>query len=155
MTARKRAAAASEIVVDASVLAKVVVHEIESDAVTSALAHAAQASVPLLVLPLTRYEIGSVLVKLARRSGSGATDMDIDGLVEHSLALVETRDATLGVAKLATAHGLSYYDASYLALATAVKGRKLWTFDSRLGKAAESEGRRVVTDEIAAYGNGT
>ncbi|MFA5862175.1 MAG: type II toxin-antitoxin system VapC family toxin [Candidatus Thermoplasmatota archaeon] len=149
MTAHKRATAPSGIVVDASVLAKIVIHEAESDAVTSALAHAARAGVPLLVLPLTRFEVGDVLVKLARRAERGAAGIDIDGLVEHSLALVETRDAAPGVADLARVHGLSYYDASYLALATAGRGRKLWTCDARLGKAAESGGRRVTTEEIS------
>lgn len=153
MTKRKQAAALREIVVDASVLTKTVVHESESDDVTAALAQAARSSVPLLVLPLTRYEVGNVLVKLARRA-SGGTQIDVEGLVEHSLTLVETRTAAPGAAKLATAHGLSYYDASYLALAVAGKGRMLWTFDARLGKAADAEGRRVSTDDITRHETG-
>lgn len=154
MTARKRAPTTSEIVVDASVLAKIVVHEEESDDVTSALAQAAEAGLPLLVLPLTRFEVGNVLVKLARRSGSGVAGADIDGLVEHSLALVETREPPPGAGKLATAHGLSYYDASYLALAVRERGRRLWTFDAKLGRAAEAEGRRITTAEVARRAGG-
>ena len=149
MTARKLARTAA-IVVDASVLLKTVIHEPESDDVTSALSHAARANVSLLVVPLARYEVGNVLVKAARRAQAKVGGDEIEALVAHALTLVDERFARKA-AQTAIEHSLSYYDASYLALALGAKDTKLWTFDAKLGKAAEAENLRITTQEILQY----
>lgn len=118
-----------ELVVDASVAAKLFVTEVGSDAVRAL----ADSDVGFIAPDFVLVELANVAVKRLRRG-----DITRD-LAEHMVATAHavfrelTPAASLGTLafQLATDHGLSTYDAHYAALAEARK-RPLATADMRL-----------------------
>lgn len=137
---------AAPIVVDASVLVKVVLDEPERPAVVAGLRRATENGAPLLVLPHTRYEVGNALLRMARLARRPAADVD-RGLLDAML-LVDVAEDPPDVASVAFRHGLTYYDAAYLALAAAVPGARLWTYDDALTTAARKAERWVSASDV-------
>jgi predicted nucleic acid-binding protein len=95
---------------------------------------------------------------LARRHGLGPDDVlaamrDIDELGPRTVA--SHRGLVILGVDLMSTHGLSAYDASYLALAQA-EGARLLTADRRLGRAAGDRSvitlPRAVHEQLAPYG---
>lgn len=110
-------------VIDASVAVKLFLAEPESEVVRAQV----DALGPALCAPsLLRYEVGNVLA----RSGL----KDFDQHLRNGLATIAQHEPQ-GVSR--HLKGLSYYDASYLALAIERKAG-LWTYDRRLQKAARA-----------------
>lgn len=140
----------SGIVLDANVLAKTVLTEPESPEVDATLARLAKDGFVLWVLPLTRYELGNVLLQQAKRARVTKPDV-IDSALTRSFELTTLAETPPGVAAAALRHGLTFYDGAYLALALR-NGAPLWTFDDRLGAAAASEGHRVTLDQLRGHG---
>lgn len=127
------------LVLDASVLAKTVLPEEQSDEVRSTI-RAAEARADRLLAPaLARYELGNILLRRSRASGETAAE--IEESIRRAMELVTVVSQDPPVAPIASRHGLSYYDGAYLALAKAHGGR-LWTYDRDLGRAADAENAR-------------
>jgi predicted nucleic acid-binding protein len=84
-----------------------------------------------LVLDLTFYEIGNVLARSLGWTGEAVTAQldDLDVICPDAMPL--TPVARADAARLAAAHGLSFYDAAYWATARAL-GLPLVTADSEL-----------------------
>ncbi|MFI4975724.1 MAG: type II toxin-antitoxin system VapC family toxin [Caulobacterales bacterium] len=125
-----------EVVVDASVAAKVFITEVGSDAARSL----ASSGIRMLAPDLIFVELANVAVKRMRR-GDISRDMAAD-LVASAPGLlnevVPATDLTARAFALACDHGISTYDAMYVALAE-VRGCQLITADLRLiAKASEA-----------------
>lgn len=128
------------IITDASVLVKPVVAEPESEQVRSLLGRYAAASIPLLVLPLTRYEVGNALLQARRRARARVDPRTLRDDAQRALELATEVEDPRSTMEVAARDQLSYYDAAYLALTLeSGRGARLWTFDARLGAAAEAE----------------
>lgn len=121
----------TEIVVDASIIAKFAIVETDSASVSARFGELVRHN-RLLAPSLLRYEVGNAVAKQRK-------DFQ-ESLVQKALAGVETRDPT-DVA--AHAKSLSYYDAAYIALAVEQKAA-LWTADAKMAKAARKAGVPVV-----------
>lgn len=127
----------SAIVVDSSVLVKIVQVESGSDAVLATF-QAAGPDTRFIAPALARYEVGHALLLRSKAADEPAIEAEHD--LTMAMALVEVVDDPAPVVSLAMKHGLSYYDASYLALAKASDAR-VWTYDAKLTKAAAAEKR--------------
>ncbi|MHB8586223.1 MAG: type II toxin-antitoxin system VapC family toxin [Thermoplasmatota archaeon] len=134
------------IVLDASVLAKTVLVEPESESVIDAMSRAATAGVQLRTPSLARYEVGNAILQVSRRS---MESMDVEAGIAHALALVEESYPRGSVSAWARKYDLTFYDAAYLAMAKeSSDGARLCTFDKKLGAAAQAEGIRISASEI-------
>ncbi|MBV8696091.1 MAG: type II toxin-antitoxin system VapC family toxin [Chloroflexi bacterium] len=126
----------SEVVVDASLVIKWVIHEEDSDKALSLLADWTAKNVVIYVPALLAYEVTNLLYRRARRD-----EIDLpkakeifSRLMTSELSLYFSQEASLGLQALELAHqfGLpATYDAHYLALAHSKKC-DLWTADARL-----------------------
>jgi len=120
---------ADELIIDASVAAKVFFTEEGSDAARRLAASGQPFSAPEFIA----LEIASIGAKYARR---GETTLEHGRLAIQSLRdLVDDLEPVSGLSEraleLAVEHGFSVYDASYLALAER-KGRRVVTADRKL-----------------------
>jgi predicted nucleic acid-binding protein len=130
-----------EVVVDASVAAKLFITEDGSDAARALAGSDARFIAPDLVL----VELANVAVKRLRRG-----DISRD-LAEHMIAtarslfryLAPAAGLTSRAFELATGHGVSTYDAMYVALAEA-RGCDLVSSDLRLVARASAAGLPVA-----------
>lgn len=123
---------ATKWILDASVAVKLFATEPDSEAVRLFL-DKATFDASLAAPALLRYEIGNALTK------HGKVPADLDARLAKTLAVVQTIDPT----DVAVHCGpLSYYDASYLALAVEQKAGLL-TADDKLRKAAKKLGIEV------------
>lgn len=124
--------------IDASAVAKLFLDQSASRALRDWYYAVRASGVPVVAPTLLPYEIGQV----ARREFADDPDAQRIALVEA------TRGIDLvapDLAKTATlAPDLSFYDASYLAVALATRTR-LVTYDKRLARAATDAGVHVVT----------
>lgn len=125
------------VVVDASVLVKLVQVETGSDTVLATFQRAGP-DTRFVAPALARYEVGHALLMRSRAAGEPAIEAERD--LAMALALVELVDDPAPGVALAMKHGLTYYDASYLALAAA-RDARVWTYDAKLAKAAAAEKR--------------
>ncbi|HEX5929826.1 MAG TPA: type II toxin-antitoxin system VapC family toxin [Solirubrobacterales bacterium] len=123
------AAESSAWVVDASVAAKWFrPPETEPE---SALARDAIGQLAMRITSLTLYEIGNLLTREAGR-GAAQVGAALDLLVEMCGDPVPLLPGDYGVsAQLARAHGLTFYDASYVAIANRI-GRRVLSADGDL-----------------------
>ena len=93
----------------------------------------------LLAPPIVWFEVANALVR-RRRMPSDAAMARLDLLFKAGLDTADRGYGGLATAvDLADRHGLSAYDASYLALALDI-GAELATLDRDLARAAEAEG---------------
>jgi len=135
-----------DCVVDASVGIKLCIAEAFSDKVDTLFTRAAlDPPARLLVPDLFYVECANILWKHVRRSGHPADkarrDMQkLRALHLHSVATVDLADDALD---LALAHGLSAYDACYVALARR-EGVPLVTADERLVRILTTAGAGSV-----------
>ena len=113
--------------------------------------------VDLLAPSLIWLEIGN---RLSRTAGIG-DEFALDAMLQTEALQIEEvaqdRPLRLRALTLARAHGLSMYDATYLAAAEAT-GCRLLTLDDRLDRAATSmglgreEGPAQASEPVATYG---
>jgi predicted nucleic acid-binding protein len=96
---------------------------------------------------LWRYELGSVLWKMARFEGSDPVEMRL-GIARSARILVETVDGLEATAvwDIACGTGLTYYDASYVWLARS-RGLELRTRDEEILKKCPDVARRMPRGE--------
>lgn len=133
-------------VVDASVAAAWLLPDEVSDQTDAILSRIATdgARAPSLLW----YEIRNILVMAARRGRLPAGEA-APALARLRRLPIETVDLTLsddaGVLRMAEKHGLTAYDATYLALAQATRS-PLATTDRALARAAERAGLALVLD---------
>jgi predicted nucleic acid-binding protein len=133
------------IVIDASVAASWLLDD-ESDARAEA-ALAAIADTPSLVPQSWHYQMRNTLLVAWRRGRISADGLHGRVAVLADLPVETDADPDLDVAlRLASAHGLSFYDALYLELACR-RQAVVASLDSTLLKAARAEG--VAADEGA------
>jgi len=89
--------------------------------------------IELVILDLTLYEVGNVLLR-SLSVGADATTTVLEALTDirepTALTTAERRDA----AGLAATHGLTFYDTAYAAAARS-RGGRLVTFDQELIRA--------------------
>lgn len=139
------------VVLDASVLARVILGESLAEEIALGIARARAAGARLVTLPLARYEIGNSALKSAREERWSNMAAAVAAAV-RGLENVEDVHCRVGrAADLAAKHDLSFYDACYLGLALDLGGR-LWTYDFKLGLAAEVESARIGPLEMTASG---
>lgn len=116
-------------VIDASIATKLLLAEPDSEAVRAFL-DKASAETRLLAPALLRYEVGNAATK------GRQVPLGLDADIAKALAIVDHVEPTEVAAHCGP---LSYYDASYLALAIEHKAGLL-TADERLRKAAKKHG---------------
>lgn len=122
----------SEVLVDASAALKWFVEdrEDEVDAARRLLAAHRDGVLTASILDLTAYEIGNVLLRALRQPAEAAT-LTVTGLRRLCASIVPTPTEHQLAAVLAAEHRLSYYDASYAAVARS-RGMTLVTADREL-----------------------
>lgn len=122
----------SPVVVDASVVAAILLDEPRADEAEQRL----EGRVPIApdLLPM---EIANVVVRAARQHGDASTHVALLRALEDLEIQLTSVDAGL-VVSTALRTGLSAYDASYLVLARLLD-IDLVTFDARLAEAYEAE----------------
>ena len=120
------------VVVDASALAAVAFQEAEGEVVRDAL-HGAAVFAPEIL----KFELASVAWKKIRQHPARATDLlrALGAVLESGSNLSWHDVRPVDVVLVASATGLSVYDASYLWLAGAL-GADLVTLDERLAAAS-------------------
>ena len=126
-----------ELVIDASVAAKVFFTEAGSEAARDL----ALSGVRFIAPDLITLEIASVAAKYVRRGettvGHGLEALQaLPDLIDHLAPLGGLGERAL---ELAVTHGFSAYDASYLALAEA-RGVQVVTADEKLARRASAAG---------------
>ena len=132
------------LVVDASVLVKVVVPETDSDEADELVRLRRSQLLRVVVPELILTECGNVLWKYCRRNLMTAEEASeaMSRLLAVPLTLVSHRDLVGPALDLATSHGRTVYDCTYLALADR-EGLPLLTADERLFNALDAEGFRM------------
>ena len=123
-----------ECVVDASVGIKLFVNEPLSDKVDALFAHLAADPPALLAVPDLFYiECANILWKHVRRFDYSATaaQKDLADLGKLSLHSISTSSLMAGALTIAIAHGVTAYDACYIALAQQL-GTPCVTADEKL-----------------------
>lgn len=127
-----------KLVVDASVIAFFVMPDEGGDKSHPIYRHLIEDD--LIAPDLHWYEVRNIVVKSVRRERLPGSELDI------VLAAIETfpiglrpAGASANIVSLASMHALSFYDASYLALAIA-ENASLATLDRSLSRAAQAEG---------------
>lgn len=126
-----------EVVLDASVAAKLFIDEDDADRARALLDHPTLFRAPDLIFA----ELANVAVKRVRR-GEIPDELAEEMMRQAPGVIAEAAsNATLmqGAYRLARDHGLSAYDAAYLALAQAL-GTVVVTADLRLAERAEKSG---------------
>lgn len=125
-------------VIDASCALKLVLDDAGGPAYREWFRQALEANTSLISTTLLVYEVGNVV---ARRLPALRPDEQAEAArrIVHRLRLVEPEPASVFPLM---AHGLMYYDASYLAVAHAF-GETLVTADQALAAAAEQTGVAV------------
>lgn len=131
------------VIVDNSYLVPLFLADEDSAPVEKLLREACSEGYSLLVPSLWLTEFGNTMLICMRRNRLTAE--------EHKIALEQATKMPLTVqsypslrelekiSELASAHDLSFYDATYLALALE-KGGELATLDRKLSNAAQAEG---------------
>ncbi len=101
----------------------------------------------IAVPALLYYEVANILLFGRSRPPAGAAAEALTDLFSIPLVVaMPAPDAADSALRLASQHGLSYYDASYVALAEAL-GCTLLTADQRLARRTRAIGRvRLLTD---------
>lgn len=134
------AASPPAFIVDASVLVAAVKDEPSTASVQRRLARAS-AETHLLVPALARSEVLNALLRAERRDRRRLDETRLRRALEDALRLTTEVVDPPGVLALAMKHGLSAYDATYLALTLDSGPRaRLWTLDAGLARAAAAEG---------------
>jgi predicted nucleic acid-binding protein len=133
----------SEVVVDASLVIKWVIHEQDSGKALSLLANWTANNVVIHVPALLAYELTNLLYRRTCRN-----EIDLlkakeifSKLMTSELSLYFSQEASLGLQALELAHRFrlpATYDAHYLALAQSKKC-DLWTADARLWAAIQGQ----------------
>ncbi len=146
----------SRIVLDASVGLALVLPEPATEAVLEQVAEWRAAGTRLLVPSLFWLEVANVLVRAKRFDGSRVLEALYE-LEAIDLGSIELDRPTLLLAlDIMERHGLSSYDAAYLALAESLDA-KLATLDAELGAAAGTRAVRLpggkgVSESVSRYG---
>ncbi len=139
------------VVVDTSVIVKWFHSDGDAEVVAARAVLAAHRDDLLTarVLDLALYEFGNVLIRALGWSGRDAADQLDDLLVICGTPLVPTPAWRRDAAELASAHRLSYYDASFAAASRAL-GVPLITADRKLLAAglAESPSQFATRTEL-------
>lgn len=134
------------IVVDASVGIKLFIEETGSDEAHALFAHLADQPPLRLVVPDLFYlECANILWKAAMRWGLSDYDALLH-LAQLRELLLQVRPATEYVTaalEIAITHGITVYDATYVALAHALDA-PLVTADERLVRALAGRGHQLV-----------
>ncbi|HLH22534.1 MAG TPA: type II toxin-antitoxin system VapC family toxin [Chloroflexota bacterium] len=122
------------IVVDASVAAKWILVEANSDKADALYADCVARNEPIIAPRLLPFEIANILRQRMRRTGMLLAEAQqlMDQFQRFTITLVEPPDLYDRALSLANAHALpAAYDAHYLVLAEHY-GCALWTADQRL-----------------------
>lgn len=105
-------------------------------------------SIRAAVLDLTLYEVGNALVAKGFAGGDLAVLLDLLEVWDLEWLGVAGPETSARTADLVDAHRLSFYDASYLAVALGT-GLPLVTDDRSLLDAARAEGVGIALQDIA------
>ena len=148
--------AAGRWVIDASVVLARLLHEARPDWVDDHIDGMHEGRVQLLAPSLLWLEIGNRLM----RAGSVGDESALEAMLRAERIGIEEvpfdRPIRLRALTLARAHGLSMYDATYLAAAEAT-GTRLLTLDTRLERASyrmglsREGGHGGVSEPVASY----
>jgi len=133
----------SEVVVDASLVIKWVIHEEDSGKALSLLTDWTAKNVVIHVPALLAYEVPNLLYRRTRR---GEIDLPkakeiFSRLMTSELSVYFSQEASLGLQAMELAHRYhlpATYDSHYLALAQS-KNCDLWTADARLWAALQGQ----------------
>ena len=138
-------AARLECVVDASVGIKLFVNEPLSDKADALFAHLTADPPALLAVPDLFYiECANILWKHVRRFGyaAAAAHKDLADLGKLSLRRISTSSLMVDALTIAIAHGITAYDACYIALAQQL-GLPCVTTDEKLARLLASTSYNV------------
>ncbi|MEK6974724.1 MAG: type II toxin-antitoxin system VapC family toxin [Candidatus Thermoplasmatota archaeon] len=127
-------------VVDCSVLAKLVVVEARREEVRAWFDEAHRNAWHLVAPDILFYELGNVLARAWTQTDPAA----LAAALEEASALVEMRRPPAEAITAMARQGLTFYDASYVALAKQA-GATLVTADAKMAKVARKAGISVKT----------
>ncbi len=126
------------VVLDTSVVAKWFLDEKNSDKAAEIRSEFLNGSIPIVISDLTLYELGNLLK--FKRFTSDEIESAIGSLFNLGLDIIApTRDLLASTAKIAQTHDLTYYDASFVALAQELKFN-LITADEKIWEKTKSLG---------------
>lgn len=133
-------------VVDASVGIKQFIPDPLTLKVNQLFAHLSNPQTEIFVPDLFYIECGNILWKYVRAGLYGVADVpaDLASLKAFPLRVVSTADLMADAVNIALAHGISAYDASYVALSQQVSATLL-TLDQKLVKALAATSYDVVS----------
>ncbi len=139
----------SHLLIDTSVLIKWFHSEGEAELSAARALRSAHVAGELEahVLDLAIYEVGNVLVRALRWAASDVADQLDDLRAVVGEPLVMTADWLRQAARLAESHGLSFYDASWAATASAL-GIPLVSADQRLLDTGLAESPSQVASRL-------
>lgn len=127
-------------VVDCSVLAKLVVVEAHREEVRAWFDEAHRNAWHLVAPDIVFYELGNVLTRAWQQKAPAALAAALD----ETTALLDLRRPSAEAVTEMTRRGLTFYDASYVALAKQ-GGATLVTADAKMAKVARKAGVSVKT----------
>ncbi len=138
----------TEVVCDASVALKWVVAEGEAELAEARalVAGHRDGRLDALILDLTLYEVANALLR-GRGHSPEETVAVLNALAEICPVIAPTPGVRRLAANLASRHGLTFYDASYAAVAQD-RGALLATADRELIRAGLGEGSREVASRL-------
>lgn len=121
------------VVVDASVLFKIVVREEFSDRAQALYADAFRVNQPIFAPPHWAAELTHALYRLVRRRGItlGEADQAMVQLLRFPVQVIATPELCRETFRFATTYGVDTYDSFYVVLAQMLEAQ-LWTDDRRL-----------------------
>jgi predicted nucleic acid-binding protein len=133
-------------VVDASVGIKQFIPDPLTPKVNQLFAHLSNPQTEIFVPDLFYIECGNILWKYVRAGLYAVADVpaDLASLKAFPLRVVSTADLMADAVNIALAHGISAYDASYVALSQQVNATLL-TLDQKLVKALAATSYDVVS----------
>lgn len=139
----------SDLVIDASVAFKWLIPDAAEDDVAAAkalLVEHMEGRVEIVVPALLYYEVANILLFGRSRPPGNEAAEALSDLFSIPLTIASpTPDGANAALRLASQHGLSYYDASYVALAEELDC-VLVTADQRLARSTRTGGRvRLLT----------
>jgi predicted nucleic acid-binding protein len=140
----------SAYILDASVVASLYLEDSISTPASTAIGRLYDEDARFHAPELLLHEVSNVILKVARRDGLTAADCleRIEGLRRSDVQLHAAAALAAPALTIALAHGLTAYDAAYLALAIGI-GATLLTADRGLAAGATGAGAAVQLIEPA------
>ena len=126
---------------------------VEVEASRALARSAAEGTISLSVLDLTRYEVGNAFLRGRAKATAQQLAGILDALARICPVIDPTADDLREACRLAEQHRLSIYDATYAAVARS-RGAELATLDKALLKAGLGRRPSEIVAQLSSGGSG-